>query len=266
MPVVNLGALFLLTLLLPAYGAGVDVVGKGSESPVLLVFGVGGAAGVGALLSLAGSAVWNFLWPISPTGGWLHLVSFIPEWPGLGSLKRQLQQRSPAKFRAEIARGLGQHWICAEGLAAAHDWPEGDQAVVATAFLLYSEAPTELREWIRRRYTRFSDALASCAAIVLGIVADLALYRYLGPIQVVLLVVFGLVALATFAFGHAFRREAVEMERYWFRVRKDPELQRAPVTQVALVSAAQPSGSAQPTATVMEEITVTEEMEIRVPA
>jgi hypothetical protein len=235
MPVVNLGALFLLSLVLPAYLANANVItSAGSDTPVLVAFGVGGAAGVGALLSLTGSAIWNFFWPISPTGGWVRVLLWLghtdpnraPEW---------LQKLSPANFRADIAEKLDPDW----GLSDQSKWPDrgkwsdGDRAVIATAFRLYSDAPAELREWIRRRYTRFSDALSAGMAILLGVGADLALYRSWALPQLVLAVGFLAIALATFAFGRAYRREAVQMEQYWFHVRADTKLAPQAVTQVA---------------------------------
>jgi hypothetical protein len=247
MEVATLGALFLLSMLLPAYVADASVI-PSSNDPVMVVFGIGGAAGVGALLSLTGAAVWNFLWPISPGGGW---VSFL--WPVRWiwskvsrarrksltnpvralwrrlprGVRRWLPEGPPARFRANNARGLGPYWK----LAKRNRWSNDDRAVIATSFLLYSEAPPEVREWIRRRYVRFCDALSAVAAIVLGIGTGLAFFPVSSPARWGITGAFVLVALATFVFAHEGRREAVQMETYWFLVRANPPSDPQPATR-----------------------------------
>jgi hypothetical protein len=244
-----LGALFLLSMLLPAYVADASLI-PNSNDPAMVAFGIGGAAGVGALLSLTGAAVWNFLWPITPGGGWVLLLwpfrfiwSKIPQdkrrslkspvealWSRLPkALRRWLPEGPPATFRANNARNLGQYWE----LAKRNRWSDGDRAVIATSFLLYSEAPAEVREWIRRRYVRFCDALSAVAAIGLGIATSLALFPVSNPARWGLTGAFALVALATFVSAHEGRREAVEMETYWFLVRADPASTPQTVTRVA---------------------------------
>jgi hypothetical protein len=212
MEAVTLGALFLLTLFVPAFAADPRVTAAGADTPLLIVLGIGSAAGVGALLSLTGRAVWNFIWPYSPTGGW-----------------RQFSPKLHGGFRGDIAPTLGRYWE----LAGMPCPTGGDRAIIATSYLLYTEAPAEVRGWIRRRYNRFSDALSAVAAIDLGIFSAVALYPAWNTARWILVIAFFVVALATFAHAFEGRQEAIAMEKYWFALRADSSLHPHPTTHVA---------------------------------
>jgi len=204
---VSLGALFLLALVGPAFVDGGEVItAQGTNTPVVVVIGLIGAAGIGALLQLSGRAIWNFVWPLNPVGGWKWLATKLPD--------RAKRKWKPTSFRTAIAesRGVKEY----KDLA---DWSEGDNVVIATEYLFYSEAPSELREWVRRRYYRFSDGLSAAAAILLGICFGAFFPGQDRLWEVVLDAVLVLVGLATLVFGYDSRRDAKHMETFWFKVR-----------------------------------------------
>jgi len=218
MEAVTLGALFLLSLYLPASAADPSVTAAGTDTPLLVVLGIGSAAGVGALLSLTGHAVWNLFWPYSPTGGWRQLFP------------RRYFPWIHRDFRTEIAEKLGPYWDVAETPCPVG----GDRAIVSTAFLLYSEAPAEVRGWIRRRHNRFSDALSAAAAILLGVLSGVALYPLWNDGRRGLVVALVLVAILTFAQGLEARHQSIAMEKYWFLLRARHMLDPDPATPVGL--------------------------------
>jgi len=49
-----------------------------------------------------------------------------------------------------------------------------------------------------------------------------------------MVIVFLVIALATFVFGHASRREAVQMEQYWFQVRANSDFSKPKVSHVGI--------------------------------
>jgi hypothetical protein len=205
---VSLGALFLLALVGPAFVDGGEVVAaQGTNTPVVVVIGLIGAAGIGALLQLTGRAIWNFVWPLHPVGGWKWLATKLADrdiWPW----------GKPATFRTDIAESTG-----VKEYTDLADGSEGDKVVIATEYLFYSEAPAELREWVRRRYYRFSDGLSAATAILLGIIGG-AFFPHQNPLwQVVLDALLGLVGFATLVFGYDSRQDAKHMEMFWFKVR-----------------------------------------------
>jgi len=227
---VSFGALFLLALLGPAFVAGAPAMTKADDQDAwVLIVGVIGAAGVGALLQLTGRALWEFLSPLSPQGGW-----------------RRFSTRKN-DFRAEIARSKPQegYWGLAgptEGPfvgddkvpplgAAEKPWSYGQRVVVTAEYFLYSEAPDGLLQWIRRRYLRFVDAVSAAAAIFLGIGFGCFLPGQ-DPVRMAVLdAVLVLVAGATFLFANESRRAAQQMETFWYKVREhDKNLQKPPVT------------------------------------
>jgi hypothetical protein len=218
MEAVTIGALFLLSLYLPASAADPSVTAAGTDTPLLIVLGIGSAAGVGALLSLTGHAVWNICWPYSSTGGWRQV------------LPRRYFHWVHSDFRWEIAEKLGPYWD-----VAGEPCPRGgDRAIVSTAFLLYTEAPAEVRGWIRRRHNRFSDALSAAAAILMGVVSGFALYPDLNGMRLGLVFALVVVAILTFAHGLEARHQSIAMEKYWFLLRAHHMLGPDPATLVAL--------------------------------
>jgi predicted flap endonuclease-1-like 5' DNA nuclease len=204
---VSLGALFLLSLVGPAFVAGGEVVtAQGTNTPVVVVTGLIGAAGIGALLQLTGRAIWNFFWPLNPVGGWKWLATDLAEFVN--------SKWRPTTFRTAIAESKG-----VKEYTDLAGWSEGDNVVIATEYLFYSEAPSELREWVRRRYYRFSDGLSAAAAILLGIIGG-AFFPHQNPyLAVPLDALLVLVGLATLVFGYDSRRDAKHMETFWFKAR-----------------------------------------------
>jgi hypothetical protein len=190
-----LGALFLLSLIAPAYVADNQIIAGGPDTPLLVVFGVGAAAGVGALLSLTGDAIWHF---------------FAPYVPGLG-LERF---RGLPNFRLGVARELGAFWDVTR-----KTWPEGDRALIATQYLYYRHANSEVREWSRRRHQRFALALSAVAAIGLGLLGDFLLTDRWSPLRIILVVALVLLAVRTILFAARQRADADRMEEYWFALR-----------------------------------------------
>jgi hypothetical protein len=213
---VGLGGLFLLAFVGPAYLDGGTVLPAGDKTDVVVITALVGAAGIGALLQLAGRALWDFGWPMNPNDGRLWFL-----WKS-----RKLRDRkapAPWTFRSDIAEGVPNYKAdaasCFDGSdKGKHDfWNEGDQIVVVTQYLFYTEAPAELREWVRRRYYRFSDGLSVVVAIGLGVALGLRIPGQnllgLGLTDGVL----ALVAVATLIFASASRRDAKHMEAFWFK-------------------------------------------------
>jgi hypothetical protein len=191
------GALFLLALLAPAYASDPDIITSGTNTPLLVVLGIGSAAGIGSLLTLTGSAIWEFLYPYAPGTG----------------LDRLRPRRS--HFRAELAKGLGHYWSTATPLGG----PLGTLELVVSEFVFYSQAPDEIREWVRRRNARFVQALTAAAAIILGVVVGLSGAVSLNGRGLLIDGLFLLLALVSIQFGRQSHHYADLMQRYWFALR-----------------------------------------------
>jgi hypothetical protein len=202
---VSLGGLFLLAFVGPAFLDGGDVTSWGPNTPAVVVTGLIGAAGIGALLQLTGRALWDFVWPLNPDGG----QNWIRKHMGLEG----------KTFRSDIAdlEGVKEY----KKIAAGEGWSDGEQVVVATEYLFYSEAPTELREWVRRRYYRFSDGLSAGMAIGLGLSLGASIPRQDFAVHLVVGGLLVIVAFATFLFAYLGRKDAKHMETFWFKTNKE---------------------------------------------
>jgi hypothetical protein len=248
MEAATLGALFLLAALGPGFVAGATDLSPvdSSKTEWVVVIGVISAAGIGALLQLTGRALWEFVFPLSPQGGWRGLPTLakvigkivtsqkLPKPPDFEALRSTRVK----DFRAEIARSDPQqdYWKLANRTAGPFveggpilsgqredeskepDWSYGNRVVIAAEYFLYSEAPDGLLQWIRRRYQRFVDAVSASVAILLGVGfgvfhpgQDLGRMLVLNGALVV-------VAAGTFAFANENRHLAQKMETYWYNV------------------------------------------------
>jgi len=196
--VVALGALFLLALIGPAYAGDPAFVSVTNTPPELVVLGIGGAAGVGALISLTGQALWNFLFPYIPGTG----VDFA------------LKKLRP-NFRTTVAPELGDYW---KETYLPH-WKPGDRELISTQFLFYRDADKDLVGWVRRRHARFGAAMSALVAIGLGLVSSFSLPAQWSISRVVIDLLLFFVGVATYAFAAGQRREAERMEEYWFHLR-----------------------------------------------
>jgi hypothetical protein len=113
-------------------------------------------------------------------------------------------------------------------------WSYGHRVVITAEYYLYRDAPDGVLQWIRRRYLRFVDAVSAAVAICLGLGIgwllpgqDLATKATLDSVLVI-------IAAGTFAFANESRREAQQMETFWYRVRDhDKEKHQEPVTHLA---------------------------------
>jgi hypothetical protein len=255
----TLGALFLLAAIGPAFVAGATDLGKAADTaPWVVVIGVIGAVGVGAMLQLTGRALWEFFAPLSPQGGrmglqtlgrwirhyYIHNVDHVrPDKFDAVDQRWMLEYTSTRKndFRAEIARSkpleldwdlagpADQPWVADPYHPLPQPeapWSYGHRVVIAAEYYLYSEAPDGVLQWIRRRYGRFVDAVSAAVAILLGIAFGLShpgqdVFR-----MCILNAALLLVAAGTFAFANESRREAQQMETFWHKMRhahpKDP--------------------------------------------
>jgi hypothetical protein len=248
----TLGALFLLAAIGPAFVAGATDMANTTETDRwVFVIGIIGAVGVGAMLQLTGRALWEFLLPLSPQGGWRGIATLgrwirdgllgqlehvRPRWLDTKDQEWMHKHRSTRRrdFRAEIARSadLGLDWnltkpvegawldkaIYPEPLPEA-EWSYGHRAVITAEYYLYSEAKDGVLQWIRRRYQRFVDAVSAASAILLGILFGLS---HPGQDLLLMWLLNGallLVAAGTFAFANENRRAAQQMETFWYQVR-----------------------------------------------
>jgi hypothetical protein len=66
----TLGGLFFLAMFVPPFFGGLDPTTMGQDSPWAIVLGIVSAAGVGALLQLAGRGMWELFTPYGPQSGW----------------------------------------------------------------------------------------------------------------------------------------------------------------------------------------------------
>jgi hypothetical protein len=213
---------------------------------------------VGALLQLTGQALWEFLTPYGSKSGWRVSLESLPTFrddladgefnggvPLFHAARRKIDAVDGRRQRTEYAErqehedaerkrledeerqrleddevALVEPPVVAGPPWWRRSWWPGHETLIATEFNFYRDAPDPILQWCKRRYDRFMNALTASAAIVLGVVLGwyfLTPYPDLGNLIVfdaILLVV----VLATMAWAVEVRRQAQEMERFWFAV------------------------------------------------
>lgn len=225
----TLGALFFLALVAPPFVGGWDpAAALGEGEPAAIVAGIIGAAGVGALLQLAGRAMWETITPFGPRSGWRYFGR-----PRKDDFRKQISESGPFPDPADPplkglpARLAGldyrkDYLPTAETISAGHRllWflpVKGHESVLVPEHFFYSDAPDSLVQWCRRRYLRFITARSTAAAIGLGVAINLGWNRA-PDLFVQFLIDGGLVVIAfvTVLFALANRVYAQEMETLWF--------------------------------------------------
>jgi hypothetical protein len=225
----TLGAVFLLAALGPAFVAGADAVGSVTDkTSYTIIFGFIGAAGIGAVLQLAGRALWEFGWPYVPGSireRWFHALA----QPVMESEAARTERESshltaqPAglaaradDFRVEIAEGRLPQTISLVWVDG-RQWTIPLRDVVATELHFYGKAPDAIIQWTRRRYERFITAISVAVAISLGIIVGLFIqagadWRVTAALDVLLIAI----VVATIGWASEVRRHAQRMEELWF--------------------------------------------------
>lgn len=203
-----LGALFFLALFGPPFFGGAQVLTSASEKDAwMLVLGLFGAAGVGALLTLAGQALWEIGFPYGPRNSddFRWAVPLAAKKPGVADEFHLDEAARVTSVDGDgvVDRRLSRH----------------DKYVLATARVFYTKAPDQIVQWVRRRYAAFVAALSTTAAILLGV--GLGLVFLQGP-QLERQIFFDLalivVSAATCFWALRARRLAREMEEFWYKV------------------------------------------------
>jgi hypothetical protein len=193
------GAVFLFALLAPAFAGGANPLPQGEDTPFLIVLGIGGAAGVGALLALTGNAIWQFFYPYTPGTGIDRPIFRLGKW-------------RPSHFREIVAKQLGPYWD-----ATNVGWSDGDRSLAATQFVFYEECPESVREWARRRNDRFVASLSASAAIVSGLL--IGWLQWPGG-SLLVIAILAVIAVMAALYGNQAHGQAQRMERYWFELRE----------------------------------------------
>ena len=215
----ELGALLLFAVIAPiALG---DPQGFAERAKDNQLLAIAGGVGAGALIYVAGSAIWNTLFRYEHPWG-----AALLERPGY--IRRLLLARfggrpevgrSPgetAYWRKELAGGFSDTARIARRITK----DEGAVAELVTAYEFVAgenhAAPDNLVEWTSRRFGRFADQMNAGLAILIGVVASLFVPgpRGWSPWVETLLVALGLV---TILYGWTQRREAEQMIELWLR-------------------------------------------------
>ncbi len=223
----TLGALFFLALLGPPFLGGWQAAGLEEREPAGLIVAIIGAAGVGALLQLAGRAMWETITPFGPESGWRYFGRARKD-----DFRKQISESGPVPTTPQPVGGLpaclaglnykNDYLPTAETISAGHRLlgflpVKGHEFVIVPEYFFYRDAPDSLVQWCRRRYQRFITALSTAAAIGLGVAINV-LWNRAPDLATQILVDAGLVAIAivTVLFASANRVYAQEMETLWF--------------------------------------------------